>query len=153
MLTAVQLRSQVDQLWDKLWSGGLSNPLDAIEQFSYLLFLKRIDDEENARERQARLRGQTYQSRVPDNMRWGTWTHRCTGRASRGSWPAACGTTQPHNASWRSWACGRSAQTGGCWSGSAGGAAWTAHPASHHRSLVVDKGGPATRGRGIAVGT
>lgn len=75
MLTAVQLRSQVDQLWDKLWSGGLSNPLDAIEQLSYLLFLKRIDDEENARERQARLRGQTYQSRVPDNMRWGTWTH------------------------------------------------------------------------------
>jgi len=75
VLTAVQLRSQVDQLWDKLWSGGLSNPLDAIEQLSYLLFLKRIDDEENARERQARLRGQTYQSRVPDNMRWGTWTH------------------------------------------------------------------------------
>ncbi len=75
MLTAVQLRSQVDQLWDKLWSGGLSNPLDAIEQLSYLLFLKRIDDEENARERQARLRGQTYQSRVPDDMRWGTWTH------------------------------------------------------------------------------
>ncbi len=75
MLTAVQLRSQVDQLWDKLWSGGLSNPLDAIEQLSYLLFLKRIDDEENTRERQARLRGLPYQSRVPDDMRWGTWTH------------------------------------------------------------------------------
>jgi len=75
VLTAVQLRSQVDQLWDKLWSGGLSNPLDAIEQLSYLLFLKRIDDEENTRERQARLRGLPYQSRVPDDMRWGTWTH------------------------------------------------------------------------------
>ena len=35
---------QVDQLWDKLWSGGLSNPLDAIEQLSYLLFMKRLDD-------------------------------------------------------------------------------------------------------------
>lgn len=31
MLTDPKLRSQVDQLWDKLWTGGLSNPLDAIE--------------------------------------------------------------------------------------------------------------------------
>ena len=44
MLTDPKLRSQVDQLWDKLWTGGLSNPLDAIEQFSYLLFLKRLDE-------------------------------------------------------------------------------------------------------------
>ena len=41
MLTDPKLRSQVDQLWNKLWTGGLTNPLDAIEQFSYLLFLKR----------------------------------------------------------------------------------------------------------------
>jgi type I restriction enzyme M protein len=40
MLTDTQLRSQVEALWDKLWSGGLSNPLDAIEQLSYLLFLR-----------------------------------------------------------------------------------------------------------------
>ena len=35
MLTDPKLRSQVDALWDKFWTGGLSNPLDAIEQFSY----------------------------------------------------------------------------------------------------------------------
>jgi hypothetical protein len=35
MLTDPTLRSQVDALWDKFWTGGLSNPLDAIEQFSY----------------------------------------------------------------------------------------------------------------------
>ena len=40
MLTDPKLRSQVDALWDKFWTGGLANPLDAIEQFSYLLFLK-----------------------------------------------------------------------------------------------------------------
>lgn len=39
MLTDTNLRSSVDALWDKLWSGGLSNPLDAIEQLSFLLFL------------------------------------------------------------------------------------------------------------------
>jgi len=57
MLTDPKLRSQVDALWDKFWTGGLSNPLDAIEQFSYLLFLKRLDDRENAAERQAKRRG------------------------------------------------------------------------------------------------
>jgi len=36
MLTDPKLRSQVDALWDKFWTGGLANPLDAIEQFSYL---------------------------------------------------------------------------------------------------------------------
>ena len=34
MLTDPKLRSQVDALWDKFWTGGLSNPLDAIEQFA-----------------------------------------------------------------------------------------------------------------------
>ena len=43
MLTDPKLRSQVDRIWDTLWTGGLSNPMDAIEQFSYLLFLKRLE--------------------------------------------------------------------------------------------------------------
>ena len=74
MLTDPKLRSQVDALWDKFWTGGLSNPLDAIEQFSYLLFLKRLDDRENAAERQAKRKGTTYQPSVKREMRWGFWT-------------------------------------------------------------------------------
>jgi hypothetical protein len=42
VLTDPKLRSDVDKLWDKLWTGGLSNPMDAIEQLSYLIFLKRL---------------------------------------------------------------------------------------------------------------
>lgn len=38
------LKSKIDQLWDKFWSGGISNPLTAIEQITYLLFMKRLDD-------------------------------------------------------------------------------------------------------------
>jgi type I restriction enzyme M protein len=57
MLTDPVLRSQVDALWDKLWSGGLSNPLDAIEQLSFLIFLKRLDEREQDAERAARLPG------------------------------------------------------------------------------------------------
>ena len=75
MLTDPRLRSQVDSLWDKFWTGGLTNPLDAIEQFSYLLFLKRLDDAENARERQAKRRGVAYTSKIPAEMRWGQWTN------------------------------------------------------------------------------
>ncbi len=75
MLTDPKLRSQVDQLWDKLWTGGLTNPQDAIEQLSYLIFLKRLDDEEDRRERQAGRRGQSYQPRLPEDKRWRFWTH------------------------------------------------------------------------------
>ncbi|MEJ5202009.1 MAG: type I restriction-modification system subunit M N-terminal domain-containing protein, partial [Anaerolineales bacterium] len=74
MLTDPKLRSQVDSLWDKFWTGGLANPLDAIEQFSYLLFLKRLDDRENAAEKQAKRKGTKYQPKVPKEMRWGYWT-------------------------------------------------------------------------------
>lgn len=39
-----ELRSQVDRLWDAFWSGGISNPLEVIEQITYLLFIKRLDE-------------------------------------------------------------------------------------------------------------
>lgn len=38
------LKSKINKLWDKFWSRGISNPITAIEQISYLLFLRRIDD-------------------------------------------------------------------------------------------------------------
>lgn len=38
------IRSQIDRIWDAFWSGGISNPLEVIEQITYLLFLKRLDD-------------------------------------------------------------------------------------------------------------
>ncbi len=75
MLTDPKLRSQVDSLWDKFWSGGLTNPLDAIEQFSYLLFLKRMDDAENRREKLAKRLGQAYTPSLSQDLRWGYWTN------------------------------------------------------------------------------
>ena len=39
-----ELRSQIDQVWNTFWTGGISNPLEVIEQITYLLFLKRLDD-------------------------------------------------------------------------------------------------------------
>ncbi len=81
MLTDPKLKSDVDKLWDKLWTGGLSNPMDAIEQLSYLIFLKRLDDRQNAAERQAGRRGETYTPAVPAEMRWSYWTQLEAGKA------------------------------------------------------------------------
>lgn len=49
------IRSQVDKVWDAFWSGGVSNPLTVIEQITYLLFAKRLDDLHTAKEKKANL--------------------------------------------------------------------------------------------------
>jgi type I restriction enzyme M protein len=48
-----ELKSQVDRLWDAFWSGGISNPLEVIEQITYLLFIKRLDELHTAQEARA----------------------------------------------------------------------------------------------------
>ncbi len=57
------LRSLIDKLWNNFWSGGISNPLTAIEQITYLIFMKRLDDLEAKRERNADFTGEKYTSR------------------------------------------------------------------------------------------
>ena len=47
------IRNQVDRLWDAFWSGGIANPLEVIEQITYLLFLRRLDDLETLEENKA----------------------------------------------------------------------------------------------------
>ena len=75
MLADTKLRSQVDSLWDKLWSGGLSNPLDAIEQLSYLIFLKQLDEREQDSERAAKKRGRKYEPLFAnEELRWSYWS-------------------------------------------------------------------------------
>lgn len=48
-----ELKSRIDRIWDTLWSGGISNPLTIIEQLTYLLFIKRLDELHTLRERKA----------------------------------------------------------------------------------------------------
>ncbi len=48
-----ELKSRVDRIWDTMWSGGISNPLSVIEQLTYLLFIKRLDELHTLRERKA----------------------------------------------------------------------------------------------------
>jgi type I restriction enzyme M protein len=75
MLTDTALRSAVEALWNKLWSGGLANPLDAIEQLSFLLFLKRLDERQQDAERVAKLRDEKFTPIFPrPDLRWSHWT-------------------------------------------------------------------------------
>ena len=51
------VRTQVDRIWDAFWAGGISNPMEVIEQMTYLLFIKRLDELHTVQEKKAsRLR-------------------------------------------------------------------------------------------------
>jgi len=87
MLTDKSIQSKVDSLWDKFWSGGIANPLSAMEQISYLLFMRRLDATDAGRVGKAEFAGEDYQSlfageyalpdgttRPRDELRWSRWT-------------------------------------------------------------------------------
>lgn len=50
-----ELRSQVDKIWEAFWTGGISNPLTVIEQFTYLLFIRRMDETQLLAEKKANM--------------------------------------------------------------------------------------------------
>jgi len=58
-----ELKSKIDQLWNKFWSGGISNPLTAIEQITYLLFMKRLDELDQKKQADADWTGEPYASK------------------------------------------------------------------------------------------
>ena len=70
------LKSKIRKLWDKFWSGGISNPLQAIEQISYLIFMKRFEDMDIQREQEAILTGEKYASAFHghEDCRWREWS-------------------------------------------------------------------------------
>jgi len=63
MLTG-PIRTQVDQIWNAFWSGGVSNPLSVIEQITYLLFIKRLDDLHTVEESKAEMLGGEVERRI-----------------------------------------------------------------------------------------
>ena len=71
------LRSKIDALWDKFWSGGIANPLTAIEQISYLLFMRRLDVTDRERAENAKWLNQPYTSlfRGHEDCRWNHFRH------------------------------------------------------------------------------
>jgi len=84
------LKSLIDKLWQNFCEGGIANPLTAIEQITYLIFMKRLDDLETKRERDADFTGEKYTSRftglykIPgsdqtidkNELRWSVFKHK-----------------------------------------------------------------------------
>ncbi|MCX6328944.1 MAG: type I restriction-modification system subunit M N-terminal domain-containing protein, partial [Bacteroidia bacterium] len=56
------IKSEIKRLWDKFWSGVISNPLTAIEQISYLLFMRRLDELDLREIKKAEFSGEKYDS-------------------------------------------------------------------------------------------
>ncbi|MEU0076297.1 class I SAM-dependent DNA methyltransferase [Micromonospora tulbaghiae] len=59
-----ELKSKIDRVWDAFWSGGISNPLEVIEQITYLLFIKRLDDLHTLEENKANRLGKPMERRI-----------------------------------------------------------------------------------------
>jgi type I restriction enzyme M protein len=57
-----EVRNQIDRIWDAFWSGGISNPLEVIEQITYLLFLRRLDDLQQLAENKAARTGKPVEN-------------------------------------------------------------------------------------------
>lgn len=85
MLTG-EIRSQVNAIWDACWSGGISNPMEVLEQITYLLFIRRLDDAHTREESMATLlrkpmatrifpEGNDPKGRPYDDLRWSRFKH------------------------------------------------------------------------------
>lgn len=71
------LKSAIGRLWDKFWSGGISNPLTAIEQISYLLFMKRLDELDIKKRKDAAFTGERFTSIFTGDKENYRWSHFC----------------------------------------------------------------------------
>ena len=72
-----ELKSKIDRLWDAFWSGGISNPLEVIEQITYLMFIRRLDLLQQNRENKARRTNKRDEHRIYDEqsqrLRWSSF--------------------------------------------------------------------------------
>lgn len=57
-----ELKNKIDSLWDIFAAGGLVNPLDVIEQITYLMFIRDLDDSDNLRAKESAMLGLPYES-------------------------------------------------------------------------------------------
>lgn len=69
-----ELRNKIDRIWETFWTGGITNPLDVIEQFTYLLFIKQLDDVEITKEQEANFLGVSYESMFPEDCQDYRWS-------------------------------------------------------------------------------
>lgn len=73
-----ELKSKVDKIWETFWTGGITNPLEVIEQFTYLLFIKDLDEIETIKEAEASILGIDFDRIFPEDkqhLRWSKFSN------------------------------------------------------------------------------
>lgn len=73
-----ELKNKVDKVWETFWTGGITNPLTVIEQFTYLLYIKGLDDNEKKKEMDAELLGIEHEGIFPQDkpqLRWSIFSN------------------------------------------------------------------------------
>ncbi len=70
-----EVRNSVDKIWEVFWTGGITNPLMVIEQFTYLLFIKGLDDRQNELEADALILGIEAEKIFTDNQQELRWSN------------------------------------------------------------------------------
>ena len=75
-----ELKSQVDKIWTAFWTGGISNPLTVIEQFTFLLFIRRLDEKQQLEEKKANITGTPMTNPVfndeQQELRWSAFKNK-----------------------------------------------------------------------------
>ena len=69
-----ELKNKIDGLWDVFAAGGLVNPLEVIEQITYLMFIRDLDDADIKREKESAMLGLPYESIFADQVKIGNHT-------------------------------------------------------------------------------
>ncbi|SDI57897.1 type I restriction-modification system subunit M [Dolosicoccus paucivorans] len=73
-----ETRNKIDRIWDSFWTGGITNPLTVIEQFTYLLFIKSLDDKQLNSEKEASILGikpKVIFDKNNEDLRWSNFKH------------------------------------------------------------------------------
>ena len=75
-----EIKSQIDKIWETFWTGGISNPLTVIEQFTYLLFIRRLDEIQLGKEKKASFLNKTVEDVLytssQNELRWSSFKNK-----------------------------------------------------------------------------
>lgn len=66
-----ELKNRINSLWEIFWTGGITNPLDVVEQMTYLMFIKDLDETDSVHAQESALLGLRFQSIFPDTFSLG----------------------------------------------------------------------------------
>jgi type I restriction enzyme M protein len=116
MLTG-ELKSKIDHIWNAFWSCGIANPIEVIEQITYPLFLRRLDDLHTLEENKAiRLKrpikrrilpeGTDSRGRAFDTLRWSRFKNEATSTntcLAKSPAPGKTASSAPRATSFSSW--------------------------------------------------